>query len=229
MKENRPIRLRCRAAASRLCLALALLLGCALTTAAKLTIDFDPDIDFSKFKTFSFIGPVENLVMIQLNPDLINTQMHDMVVRELQKKGLREVSSAQNPDLVIRYWTIPESQVNVAAMGNWGPFGPYIDGRWSNVYNSVPTPSKRETTMILDLIETRTKSLAWRAYVTRKFSDPEKDWKKAEEEFTEGFKTYPPPGRRKAANTKRPDVLSSVLSASQCASCICTGEATSLS
>jgi hypothetical protein len=202
MQENRPIRLRNWAAVSRLCLALALLLGCALTAAAKLAIDFDPDIDFSKFKTFSFIGPVENLVMIQMNPDLINTQMHDMVVRELQKKGLREVNAGQNPDLVIRYWTIPESQVNVAVMGNWGPFGPYIDGRWSNVYNSVPAPSKRESTMILDLIENRTKSLAWRAYVTRKFSDPEKDWKKAEEEFTEGFKSYPPSGKEKGGKHK---------------------------
>lgn len=175
-----------------------MLVGLVLPATAKTSVDFDPDVDFSKFKTFAFIGPVENLVMIQLNPDLINTRMHDMVARELQKKGLREVSANQSPDLVVRYWAIPESQVNVAVMGNWAPYGAYIDGRWSNVYNSVPTSNRRESTLILDLIQARSKSLAWRIYLIRKFSEPEKDWKKAEEEFTEGFKSYPPSDKMRA-------------------------------
>jgi hypothetical protein len=173
-------------------LAFLLLSGLANCAQAKITIDFDPDADFSKFKTFAFAGPVENLVMIQLNPDLINTRMHAMVVRELEKKGLHEVNANQNPDLVVRYWTIPESQVNVAVMGNWGPYGAYIDGRWSSVYDAIPAPTRRENTLILDLIETKAKSLAWRAYLTRKLSEPEKDWKKAEEELADGFKSYPP-------------------------------------
>ncbi len=33
---------------------------------AKPTVDFDPQVDFSKFKTFTFIGGVENLVMLQI-------------------------------------------------------------------------------------------------------------------------------------------------------------------
>jgi Domain of unknown function (DUF4136) len=185
-----------------LSLALILLAALALPVRAKTSVDFDPDVDFSKFKTFAFIGPVQNLVEIQLNADLINTRMHDMVVRELGKKGLREVNLGQNPDLVVRYWAVPESQVNVAAMGNWAPYSAYIDGRWSSMYNTTPASNKRETTMILDLIQAKTKSLTWRVYMTRKLSDPDKDWKKAEEEFTEGFKSYPPPDKEKAGKHK---------------------------
>ena len=66
---------------------LALLSGFALSVSGKTTIDFDPKIDFSKFKTFAYVGGVENLVAIQLNPDLINLRFHHMVVRELEKKG----------------------------------------------------------------------------------------------------------------------------------------------
>lgn len=53
-------------------IALALMLGMPL--ASKVTVDFDPNVDFSKYKTFAYIGGVENLVMMPLNPDLINNR-----------------------------------------------------------------------------------------------------------------------------------------------------------
>jgi len=173
-----------------------------LTATAKINLDFDPDLDFSKYKTFAYIGGVENLVMLQLNPDLINIRIHRMVVRELEKKGLREVNPNQSPDLVVRYWASSESQVNVAVMGNWGPYGPYIGSYWGNTYNSVTASNRREGTLILDLIDAKVKNLAWRLYLTRKLSDPDKDWKKADEEFTEGFKSYPPSDKDKAEKRK---------------------------
>jgi len=182
--------------------ALILLLALAIPAAAKITVDFDPTLDFSKFKTFAFIGGVENLVMIQWNPDLINTRIHRMVVRELEKKGLHEVNPDQNPDLVVRYWANPESQVNVAVMGNWGAYSPFIVGGWSSVYNAVASSAGRQNTLIVDLISPRTKALAWRAYLVRKLSDPDKDWKKAEDEFTEGFKSYPPSDKDKEEKRK---------------------------
>ncbi|HKM65608.1 MAG TPA: DUF4136 domain-containing protein [Candidatus Acidoferrum sp.] len=176
---------------------LVLLLALALPSAAKITIDFDPNLDFSKFKTFAYIGGVENLVMMQLNPDLINTRVHRMVVRELEKKGLREVAPEQNPDLVVRYWANSETQVDVAVMGNWGVYGPYIGSYWGYLYNTVIATNQRQGTLILDLIDPKAKALAWRVYLVRKLSDPDRDWKKAEEEFTEGFKSYPPSDKEK--------------------------------
>ena len=44
---------------------LALLSGFALSVSGKTTIDFDPKIDFSKFKTFAYVGGVENLAAIE--------------------------------------------------------------------------------------------------------------------------------------------------------------------
>lgn len=192
MPENPALRFCRRSTVSRASLILAIFLCLARTAAAKVVVDFDPAADFSKFKTFTFLGPIENLVMTQINPDLINPQFHRMVVRELEKKGLHEVSADQHPDLVVRYWAIPEGQVNVEVMGNWGAYRGYTDGRWAGAYGSVPASNRKESTLILDLIDRNAKSLAWRAYVTHKLSDPEKDWKKTEEQFIEGFKSYPP-------------------------------------
>jgi hypothetical protein len=171
---------------------LALLSGLALSVSAKTTIDFDPSIDFSKFKTFAYIGGVENLVAIQMNPDLINIRFHHMVVHELEKKGLHEVNPGQNPDLIVRYWANPETQVDVAVMGNWGPYGPYIGSDWAYVYNEVASTSHHLGTLIIDLIDPKAKALVWRVYLVRKMSDPDKDPKKAEDEFTDSFKSFPP-------------------------------------
>jgi Domain of unknown function (DUF4136) len=183
----------CRAAAVRLLFViLAFASAFSIPIAAKTTVDFDPRVDFSRFKTFAYIGGVENLVAIQINPDLINIRFHHMVARELEKKGLHEVNPGQNPDLLVRYWANPETQVDVAVMGNWGPYGPYIGNGWASVYNAVTSTSHNLGMLILDMIDPKAKALVWRVYLVRKMSDPDKDPKKAEDEFTESFKSFPP-------------------------------------
>ena len=181
---------------------LALFFGLALSVSAKTTIDFDPSVDFSKFKTFAYIGGVENLVAIQLNPDLINIRFHRMVVRELEKKGLHEVSPGQNPDLIVRYWANPETQVNVTVMGNWGPYGPYISSDWAYAYNAVASASGHMGTLIIDMINPKAKALVWRVYLVRKLSDPDKDPKKAEDELTVSFISFPPSDKDKEEKRK---------------------------
>lgn len=197
MRDKNPDLRNCRVGVQLSLLFLMLLFGRLPGVSAKTSVDFDPNLDFSKFKTFAYAGGVENLVSIQMNPDLINIRFHHMVVRELEKKGLHEVNPGQNPDLIVRYWANPETQVDVTVMGNWGAFGPYISGDWSNLYNLVTASSRHMGTLILDLIDPRAKTLVWRVYLVRKMSDPDKDPKKAEDEFTESFKSYPPSDKDK--------------------------------
>ena len=189
-----------------------LVLLAALPLSARTTVDFDPNLDFSKYKTFAFLGGVENLLMLQLNPDLIYDRVHQAVTRDLTKKGLREVQPGQNPDLVVRYWANSSQQVNVATMGNWGPYGAYVGSYWGWVYNDVSASSAKEGSLIVDLIDRKSKNLAWRLYLIRKISNPDKDWKKADEEITKAFDSYPPSDKEKeekkkerAAHPPKPD------------------------
>lgn len=101
----------------KISVAIALALVLELPLLGKVAIDFDPNVDFSKYKAFAYVGGVEKLAMMPLNPDLINNRVHRMVVRELTTKGLREVQPGQDPDLVVRYWANSTQQVNLAAMG----------------------------------------------------------------------------------------------------------------
>lgn len=192
MTEKDPV-LRGNHSVIRSCLLILIILsGLVPVVSAKTTTDFDPNIDFGKFKTFAYVGAVENLVSIAIDPELINIRFHRMVVRELEKKGLHEVSPGQDPDLIVRYWANPATQVDVAVMGNWGAYGPYITGGWSGVFNSVSASNRHMGMLILDLIDPKAKALVWRAYLVRKMSDPDKDPKKAEDEFSESFKSFPP-------------------------------------
>ena len=90
-----------RAAALRVGIGLLVLLMAGLPAMTKVEVDFNPNLDFSQFKTYAYIGGVEHLVMLQLNPELINDRVHRAVQRELTKKGLREVQPSENPDLVV--------------------------------------------------------------------------------------------------------------------------------
>jgi hypothetical protein len=166
---------------------------------AKIDIDFDPNLDFSKYKTFAFLGGVRNLTMLPVDPEVLDDQVHRAIAGELVRKGLREVRS--NADLVVRYWASPSQQVNPTNMGDWGPYSPYIASYWEPMYDSVSASTGKENALLIDLIDPKTKNLVWRLYVTRKFSNADKDWKKADDEFTKGFENYPPSEKEK--DTKR--------------------------
>jgi uncharacterized protein DUF4136 len=80
---------------------------------------------------------------------------------ELTKKGWREVQPGEDPDLVVRYWANSTQRVNLAEMGNWGLYGPYIGSYWGWFYTTVSASSTREGSLIADLIDPRSKALDW--------------------------------------------------------------------
>jgi Domain of unknown function (DUF4136) len=174
----------------------------AVPLIAKTVVDFNPDADFSKYKTFAYIGGVENLLMFQANPGLVSDRIHEAVTRELTKKGLREVPPTQNADLVIRFWANPSSQVNIATMGVWVPYAPFIGSYWEHTYDEVSSSSAKEGSLVIDLIDTRSKDLAWRLYLIHKVTTPDKEWKKADDEITKAFESFPPTPKERDAKKK---------------------------
>jgi hypothetical protein len=185
-----------RAAALRVGIGLLVLLMAGLPAMTKVEVDFNPNLDFSKFKTYAYTGGVEHLAMLQLNRELINDRVHRAVQRELTKKGLRGVQPSENPDVVVRYWANSQVQVNVAATGNWGPYGPYLGTYWGFLYDTMSASSTREGMLVLDLIDAKNKDLARRLYLVRKIVKVDKDWKKADQDFSNGFESYPPSAKQ---------------------------------
>jgi len=166
----------------------------AFPASAKIATDFDPNLDFSRFKTFAFIGGVEQLARLQLNPDQLNNQIHRAVTRELTSKGIQEVTPEQNPDLVVRYFVESQIGVDVATNTNWGVYGPYYGYHWGFIYYSMETSTTHKGTLGIDLINPHSRDLAWRMLANVKIihTDPEKIWKTADSNIKNAFKRYPP-------------------------------------
>jgi Domain of unknown function (DUF4136) len=173
---------------------LLFVLLCAMTTNAKMAVDFNPNLDFSKYKTFAYIGGVESLVRMQLNPELLNNRIHRAVVRELTGKGLREVQPEENPDLAVRYWVEAELNAQVTGTVDWGVYGSYYSGHWTVMYTTMSTPVTHKGTLGIELIDAKARDLAWRLFVSEKIihNDPDKIWKTADNNIIKAFKSYPP-------------------------------------
>jgi uncharacterized protein DUF4136 len=166
----------------------------AMAANAKMATDFNPTLDFARYKTFAYIGGVESLVRMQLNPDLLNNRIHRAVARELTAKGLREVQPEENPDLVVRYWVEAESNAELTATAHWGMYGSYYYGYWTVMYTTMSTPVTHLGLLGIELIDAKARDLAWRLFVSEKIihSDPDKIWKTADKNIINAFKNYPP-------------------------------------
>lgn len=174
-------------------LAGVLLLLSTFPATAKMAVDFNPDCDFTKFKTFPFIGGVGQLVRLQLNPDQLSNQIYRAVTRELTAKGLREVKPDENPDLVVRYWVKSEKSASAAANLNWGVYGPYYGYCWGFLYYSMETSTTHQGTLGIELIDEKTRGLAWRVFASVKIihTDPDKIWKTTDRNTKNVIKRYP--------------------------------------
>ena len=159
---------------------------------AKINVDFDPTLDFSKFKTFAYIGGVNTLEFRQLNPNLISDRVHAGVSQALTARGLKEAKPDQQPDLVVRYWANSQSQIMSPAVGSWGEFGAFVTNYWAYTFDLMRAQSTLDASLVIDLIDLKRKDLAWRLYLEQKIVDDDSIWPKVLGEISKGFEKYPP-------------------------------------
>jgi hypothetical protein len=129
-----------------------------------------------------------------LNPDLLNNRIHRAVNRELIAKGFREVKPEENPDIVVRYWATSQKDVDVATSTNWGIYGSYFGYHWGFIYYRLESSTTHEGTLSIELINSKSRELAWRMFASVKIihTDPDKIWKTADNNIKDAFKRYAP-------------------------------------
>jgi hypothetical protein len=169
---------------------------------AKTVVDFDPNLDFSKFKTFAYLGGVQHLATLPLNPDQIKDEIHAAVSRELGKRGLKEVMPDQKPDLVVRYWVNTQSDVDYAPTGIWNGFALYIGDYWAYNFDLMNAQNTQGGSLLLDIIDVKAKDLAWRMYLEQKVLNMNDVWKKVNQEIAKAFESFPPTEKEKEEKRK---------------------------
>jgi hypothetical protein len=168
----------------------------------KTMIDFDPNLDYSKFKTFAYLGGVEHLAMLPLNPDQIRDEIHAAVARELTKRGLKETKPDQHPDLVVRYWVSTQVGSNYAPTGDWNGFALYLGDYWAYTLDLMNAQDIQGGSLLIDLIDVKAKNLAWRMLLEQKVLNANEVWKKVNEEISKAFTSFPPSEKQREEKRK---------------------------
>lgn len=168
--------------------ALVVCLGLAVTPAAfamKVNVDWDHDVDFSNYKTYTYIPttPIPN--------PLMDKRVVEALESELGNKGFTKVDSS--PDMVVTYTASHKEQKTYVTDGYGYGYGP--GWRWGGGMG-VGTVSEftiEEGTIVVDMHDAKSKQMLFRGSATDTISQKsEKNAKKIQKAMKKLFKKFPP-------------------------------------
>ena len=143
------------------------LVGCSSISTST---DYDPEIDFTKYKTFMwYAGEMPADDELAKYP-LVKKRMANSIAKSLATKGFTE-GTEDNYDFVIvmHAGTKERMQVNTYGYGGYGygGYGGYGGGGWGGGGMSTTDVNYYdEATVIVDIADAEKKELAWRGTAT---------------------------------------------------------------
>ena len=184
--------------------ALAVCLAGTLAAQAKVDTEFDPAVDFTRFKTFSFV-PAANMTMSgTLKDPQLRERIRNFIEGGLEARGLTEIPRDQKHDLAIRFWAAVQNKQSVEVnltndptwMG-WGGYPPYWTGAWAYSYQEYVVKNYQEGTLVIDLIDPVSKELVWRTVLNQDLTDRVKAYSKLTANLAKSFAQLPPSEKQK--------------------------------
>jgi hypothetical protein len=134
--------------------------------------DFDPDGKFAQYKTFCFVSGIELDKAGLLNQPGMRERMMNLVSGVLQNRNMNEVPIDQKFDLAVRYWVARQQKTEVQDLGpddpywgGWGGYPVFWNGPWAFDYDDFVVKNYSQRTLIVDLLERKSKQLIWRTYL----------------------------------------------------------------
>lgn len=141
-----------------------LILSCNVT---KTTIDYDPQVDFSQYKTYSFLP--WNKQSDELLTAKDKKRFRDACSLELDKLGYQKIEG--KADLAVNLLLIIDQKTGTATYNDFYSSGPtvgYYYGPWGynspggvSVTGTMHSYDYEEGTLIVDLLDVKKKQLAW--------------------------------------------------------------------
>jgi len=146
--------------------------------------NFDPGVDFAKFKTYKWAE-----VKSQARPDdLLDRQIKAAIDEQLAAKGLTKRDEG-TIDMVVAYQIRmnQETQVDAYAMPGWG-WG------WGGG-GTMTTSTINIGTLVLDMYDLSSRHLVWRGYAQKTLNpskNPEKNQQRLKKAMAKLLDKYPP-------------------------------------
>jgi hypothetical protein len=170
--------------------------------------DFDPDIDFARFRTFAFVGGKDIGRSAWLDEPEMRERFKNFIGGALEMRGLKEVPKDEKHTLAVRYWVARRQKEDVtvvdygAALTSWGGYPPYWTGAWGYSYQEYVITKYTEGTLVVDLIDPATKELVWRTILRQKIEDRAKAYVEAKQNLYKAMSVIPPSDEDKSKMRK---------------------------
>lgn len=159
------------------------LLG-TIAVAQSVTYDYDRAVNFSKFRTYAWVrGTV-------LQDELNHARVVRAIDTQLESKGLFRVDSEREADVLVAYHGNFDENVQITGFSNG-----YGLPRFRSVSGTATAHKVVSGTLIVDLMDARTRSIVWRGLAERDLdpsAKPEKRDKNISKATEKIFKHYPP-------------------------------------
>ena len=160
------------------------------------------NIDFTQYRTYGWLSPVDSLSKDYFNNDIARSNIMSTANKEIEARGL--TYSKETPDLLFRYVTIVNNKSRLVYSspyyGGWGgpwgfyrPWGYYGFGYGGFYGGSYPVAKEkvRYGHIILEAIDRKSNSVVWQARGTSQVDVPEKAINELPKMVTGIIKEYP--------------------------------------
>ena len=162
----------------------------ASCSSISVTYDYSPDTDFSALKTFRVFDEAIKGDALSQNP-LIKKRILASLKNNLKAKGYT-LDESDNADFVVVAHAGLKDRMQVT---NWGGYGWGWYGPGWGTYGHTDVTYYEEANLIVDIVDSGRKELAWRGVATKTLGDPnpEKMQQQADEIVAKVMKNFPPP------------------------------------
>ena len=157
-----------------------ILLVASAAFAQKITVEFDHEADFARYKTFAIHEGQLNSRNPALNSELVKKRVEADIERALTAKGLQMVTGRADLDVRYRFGSARKTEVERYPAG------------WRGMGTRVVRVPYAEGTLVIDMNDTATRSLIWRGIATEEKSDAGKLEGKLDDMVRKSLEKYPP-------------------------------------
>jgi hypothetical protein len=138
-------------------------LGFALGCSPKFRIQSDTPFpgDFDSYKTFKFFNPANMPASNFSFNEESKLVIYDAVADELKSRGYKSI---QNADLMIKIQGGTKSAIEIRNDNRFYPYDNYYNrygGIYDNYYNRPQDQSKKESSIIIDIIDIEKDKIVW--------------------------------------------------------------------
>ncbi len=156
--------------------------------------DYDPSVDFSQFKTFAmYTGKTIPGDELNQHP-LVKKRVENNIKEELERKGFKLVDESEADFIVVPHAGVKDK----TQITNWGGAGygyGWYDPWWGPYGSRVDVNQYEESTLVIDIVSTKNKQMAWRGMgtgIVKDYSNPEDQNENVKKYVTRILSEFPP-------------------------------------